>query len=178
MQVFLLKLRPPSQDREIRQRGTLQRARKNLNELSNLFHEIDKEKTGRILRADFEKQIQNPDVQCLFQFFKLDILDASAFFTLLDVDGNGHVDIEEFVVGCLRMHGKSNAIDMEISIQETKTLANAIARTVQGTASSIRHVTDRLHNVMVSLDVIEQKLHMSHSRPAVMQQSGAGLEAT
>merc|ERR1712122_296489 len=105
----------------------------------------------------------------MLSYFNFNTLDAKSFFARLDVDGSGAVDIEEFVVGCLRMHGKSNAIDMEISIQETKTLANAIARTVQGTASSIRHVTDRLHNVMVSLDVIEQKLHMSHSRPAVMQ---------
>uniref|UniRef100_A0A7S1EY13 EF-hand domain-containing protein n=1 Tax=Noctiluca scintillans TaxID=2966 RepID=A0A7S1EY13_NOCSC len=64
-------------------------------------------------------------------------MDATAFFTLLDVDGNGCVDIEEFTVGCLRMHGKSNAIDMEISIQETKRLALSIDRAVDREAQRI-----------------------------------------
>jgi len=147
-----------SQDREIRQRGSLQRARQNLKILSTLFHEMDKEDTGQISKAEFEAHLRRPDVQGLFQFFNLDILDAAAFFTLLDVDGNGHVDIEEFVVGCLRMHGKANAIDMEISIQETKTLAHAINSKVQTVALDHRHLVDRLDRMTRSLSSIEEVL--------------------
>merc|ERR1712136_232364 len=154
-----------SQDREIRQRGSLQRARQNLKILSTLFHEMDKEDTGQISKAEFEAHLRRPDVQGLFQFFNLDILDAAAFFTLLDVDGNGHVDIEEFVVGCLRMHGKANAIDMEISIQETKALARAIDKKLQSSAEHQLLLSDKLHRVEATVSLIEQMMAASSRTP-------------
>jgi len=127
-----------SQDREIRQRGDLVRSRKNLQILSTLFREMDPDETGLIYRADFEEQLQRPEVQSLLSYFNFDVMDATAFFTLLDVDGSGCVDIEEFTVGCLRMHGKSNAIDMEISVQETKRLVLSIESALQQETKQIQ----------------------------------------
>eukprot|EP00450_Noctiluca_scintillans_P009081 CAMPEP_0194493248 /NCGR_PEP_ID=MMETSP0253-20130528/11527_1 /TAXON_ID=2966 /ORGANISM="Noctiluca scintillans" /LENGTH=131 /DNA_ID=CAMNT_0039334211 /DNA_START=182 /DNA_END=573 /DNA_ORIENTATION=+ len=109
-----------SQDRKLRERGEFLRAKKNMEVLSTIFGEMDKTGSNLIYRSDFHQQLQRPEVQALFSHFKFDIVDSDSFFTLLDRDGSGTVSIEEFVVGCLRMNGKSNAIDMEISIQETK----------------------------------------------------------
>merc|ERR1712136_293497 len=120
-----------SQDREIRQRGELVRSRKNLKVLTTLFREMDPKRTGMISRGDFEEQLRRREVLSLLNYFHFDVMDATAFFTLLDADEDGFVDIEEFTVGCLRMYGKSNAIDMEITIQETKRLALSIDRALQ-----------------------------------------------
>eukprot|EP00450_Noctiluca_scintillans_P029945 CAMPEP_0194543392 /NCGR_PEP_ID=MMETSP0253-20130528/85731_1 /TAXON_ID=2966 /ORGANISM="Noctiluca scintillans" /LENGTH=144 /DNA_ID=CAMNT_0039390149 /DNA_START=273 /DNA_END=704 /DNA_ORIENTATION=+ len=81
-----------TQDRELRQRGELMRSRKNMQILSTLFQELDRSGEGLLTRETFEAQLHKPDVQALFSYFSFDILDAAAFFTLLDVDGNGTVD--------------------------------------------------------------------------------------
>jgi len=133
-----------SQDRDIRQRGELVRSRKNLQLLTALFHEMDALGTGLISQSDFEEQLQRPEVLSLLSYFNLDVTDATAFFTLLDADEDGFVDIEEFTVGCLRMHGKSNAIDMEISIQETKRLALSIDRALQQDTEKIENRIEKV----------------------------------
>uniref|UniRef100_A0A7S1F4Z2 EF-hand domain-containing protein n=1 Tax=Noctiluca scintillans TaxID=2966 RepID=A0A7S1F4Z2_NOCSC len=168
-----------SQDREIRQRGELIRSRKNLQMLSTIFREMDPDDTGFIGKVDFEEQLQRPVVQSLLSFFNFDVTDATAFFKLLDVDENGCVDIEEFTVGCLRMHGKSNAIDMEISIQETKRLVLSIAQELRGDPAKFDSgrasimeasrghkstLVDRMTMMEESLLGIEERLGIRHAR--------------
>jgi len=119
------------QDREIRLRGEQVRARKNMKMLSDLFHELDTTGTGQLNKKDFEQRMEDLSVQAMLSYFNFNTLDAKSFFARLDVDGSGAVDIEEFVVGCLRMHGKANAIDMEVSIHETKVLAKRIMSEVR-----------------------------------------------
>uniref|UniRef100_A0A7S0ZVN0 EF-hand domain-containing protein n=1 Tax=Noctiluca scintillans TaxID=2966 RepID=A0A7S0ZVN0_NOCSC len=100
---------------------------------------MDQNGTGFIGRVDFEERLQRPEVQSLLSYFNFDVTDATAFFKLLDVDESGYVDIEEFTVGCLRMHGKSNAIDMEISIQETKRLVLFIAEALREDSNQLKN---------------------------------------
>jgi len=140
-----------SQDRELRERGEVLRARKNMDILSTLFGEIDTTGAGELYRSDFRNQLQRPEVQALFSHFQFDIIDVDSFFTFLDVDGTGTVSIEEFVVGCLRMNGKSNAIDMEMSIHETK-------RTVKRLAQDLEEMQEDGVKVHHQLDDISQML--------------------
>ena len=150
-----------SRDREIRQRGELVRARKNMQVLSSLFQELDDSGSGLLHRSDFHDQLRRPEVQALFSHFDFDIMDAESFFTLLDVDGSGTVDIEEFVVGCLRMHGKSNAIDMEISIHETKSFVKQIVKELMAVRLTGTQVEEEVHEVYMALTNIEAALASS-----------------
>ena len=44
-----------------------------------------------------------------FESLGLDVDDAWGFFKLLDSDGGGSVEIEEFFLGCLRFRGQARA---------------------------------------------------------------------
>jgi len=147
-----------SHDRELTERGEMMRARKNMDVLSTLFQKMDVAGCGMLSMADFRQQLQEPEVQVLLSHFKFDIVDSDSFFTLLDVDGNGTVDIEEFVVGCLRMHGKSNAIDMEISIQETKQIAKRLVHDMEQLQKNGVKVKEVVHDAVQLLENLEASL--------------------
>eukprot|EP00913_Durusdinium_trenchii_P001241 g1143.t1 len=61
-----------------------------------LFNEIDAEE----------------EVQTYFESIDLDIWDAWSFFKLLDLDSGGAIEVEEFLMGCLRLRGNARAMDM------------------------------------------------------------------
>ena len=42
----------------------------------------------------------------------MEVWDAWSFFKLLDLDSGGAVEIEEFLMGCLRLRGSARAIDI------------------------------------------------------------------
>mmetsp|Transcript_12991 Transcript_12991/g.30901 ORF Transcript_12991/g.30901 Transcript_12991/m.30901 type:complete len:636 (+) Transcript_12991:61-1968(+) len=83
-----------------------------IDKIRNLFTAIGDDKTGVITFAMFEEQINSPAVKAYFEVLGLDVWDAWSFFKLLDLDDGGDVEIEEFLMGCLRLRGTARAIDV------------------------------------------------------------------
>ncbi|CAE7948182.1 SCN8A, partial [Symbiodinium sp. KB8] len=77
-----------------------------------LFNSIGDDQTGIITFAMFEEKINSPAVKAYFEVLGLDVWDAWSFFKLLDLDDGGDVEIEEFLMGCLRLRGTARAIDV------------------------------------------------------------------
>lgn len=66
----------------------------------------------------FEEKINSPEVREYFQSLGLDVWDAWSFFKMLDLDESGAVDMEEFLMGCLRVRGQAKAIDISKIIHD------------------------------------------------------------
>lgn len=67
---------------------------------------------GVITFSMFQKKINSPEVREYFQTLGLDVWDAWTFFKLLDKDNGGAVEVEEFLMGCLRLRGQASAMDV------------------------------------------------------------------
>ncbi|CAK9035211.1 Voltage-dependent T-type calcium channel subunit alpha-1H (Voltage-gated calcium channel subunit alpha Cav3.2) [Durusdinium trenchii] len=77
-----------------------------------LFNEIDAEEVGVITYQMFQDKVGTKEVQTYFESIDLDIWDAWSFFKLLDLDSGGAIEVEEFLMGCLRLRGNARAMDM------------------------------------------------------------------
>eukprot|EP00439_Symbiodinium_sp_Y106_P023795 s3983_g2.t3 len=97
-----------------------------LDKLKALFYEIDveedagKKHAGSLTVTMFEEKMRNPDVHNFFESLGLDVWDAWSFFKLLDADGGGAVDTDEFFQGCLRFRGPARSMDVGKLIQDQK----------------------------------------------------------
>ena len=78
----------------------------------SLFHEIDTDERGVITFGMFEKKVHDEAVQTYFESLEIDVWDAWTFFKLLDLDSGGGIEVEEFLMGCLRLRGTARAVDM------------------------------------------------------------------
>ncbi|CAJ1420926.1 unnamed protein product [Effrenium voratum] len=83
-----------------------------IEKIRNLFQAIDTEETGVITYKLLEESITSPVVQTFFEAVGLDVWDAWSFFKLLDLDAGGAVEIEEFLMGCLRLKGQAKSMDV------------------------------------------------------------------
>jgi len=81
-------------------------------EVKRIFKEADSDQSGHMTFKEFYKHLENPWVRAYFSGLDLDVSDARIIFTLLDVDGDDHVSIDEFVDGALKMKGSAKSIDM------------------------------------------------------------------
>ncbi|CAE7883826.1 CACNA1F, partial [Symbiodinium microadriaticum] len=78
-----------------------------LKRMSALFSQLGADEEGGVITfAMFEEKINSPAVKAYFETLGLDIWDAWSFFKLLDLDGGGAVELEEFFRGCLRLRGQ------------------------------------------------------------------------
>ncbi|CAE7711824.1 unnamed protein product, partial [Symbiodinium pilosum] len=84
---------------------------KHVRKIQELFGRLGATDGGVITLQMFEENINSDAVSSYFEALGLDVWDAWAFFKLLDSDGGGSVDVEEFFMGCLRFRGQAKAMD-------------------------------------------------------------------
>merc|ERR1712136_348876 len=93
-----------------------------LQKLLELFQKIDTTHRGSITLETFLQQMQREEVKLNFAMLGLDVSDPMAFFSLLDVDGSVELEIDEFVMGCMRFRNNPGNVNLECSVLEAKQL--------------------------------------------------------
>lgn len=93
-----------------------------LEKIKALFSQMAYNEEGGITFAMFEEKINSAAVKEYFATLGLDVWDAWSFFKLLDADAGGSVEIEEFLMGCLRLRGQATAIDVGKILQDQEFL--------------------------------------------------------
>lgn len=97
----------------------------------SLFKRIDEDESGVITKEEFLHHVNDPEVQAYFATLDLEAQDAVHLFRLIDNGCNNlddGIDIEDFVMGCLRLKGMAKSSDMARLMHENKMLSQDIAR--------------------------------------------------
>jgi Ca2+-binding EF-hand superfamily protein len=74
-------------------------------ELQALFHDMDIDGSQSLSTDEYHLALQNPRIVSVLSSLKLDSNDMSELIYLLDSDNSGEVEIDEFIVECLRLRG-------------------------------------------------------------------------
>lgn len=61
---------------------------------------------------EFQRHLSDPEALRMFRALDIDCAEAERLFELLDYDASGVVRLNEFVSGCVRLHGPAKAIDL------------------------------------------------------------------
>eukprot|EP00913_Durusdinium_trenchii_P011867 g11146.t1 len=116
-----------SHDQAHMMQSMMQNKETHLNKIKDLFAKMGAHESGCITFSMFEDKINDPDVRAFFESLDLDIWDAWTFFKLLDTDGGGMVEVEEFFMGCLRFRGTARSMDVAKLIQDQRWLIHHLS---------------------------------------------------
>merc|ERR1712125_274061 len=106
------------------QREFLVQKEKWLQEMRELFIEMDTDESGTVCLAEVKEFFKDERVQSYFHALGLDTHDAERLFSLLDEDGSGELSLDEFLDGCLRLKGPARSIDVYTLMYESRKLNN------------------------------------------------------
>merc|ERR1712187_69315 len=115
-----------AQERDLRLEQEKQQRAGYVSMLMDLLQEIDQGGTGVITRQELEEAFKSEKVKYSFSVLDIDIHDSNYLFDMLDDDGSGEVDMEEFVSGCLRLKGNAKSIDIHTLIFEVNIMIKQI----------------------------------------------------
>lgn len=90
--------------------------------LRTLFAELGAGDEAGITFYAFEEKMHDPAVREYFETLGINVYDAWSFFKLLDADGGGFVEPEEFFRGCLKFRGHARAIEVGKVLQDQQWL--------------------------------------------------------
>eukprot|EP00440_Ansanella_granifera_P038714 gb/GFBE01042003.1/.p1 GENE.gb/GFBE01042003.1/~~gb/GFBE01042003.1/.p1 ORF type:complete len:585 (+),score=109.87 gb/GFBE01042003.1/:1-1755(+) len=81
--------------------------------LQTLFAGWDDSGDGKCSLEEFANHLSDETTQALLSSLEIEGRDAVMLFELLDADGSGEVDLNEFVTGCITLRGGAKAVHME-----------------------------------------------------------------
>jgi len=123
--------------------------------LQAFYDEIDDEGTGEISYQKFCEHVTSPTIQAFAESLEIDVTDAKQFFCILSDQGRRCVDIETFVVGCIKLKGMAKSMDMMDLLYSHR---KAVARAVEFE-----------NNCKAKLDRIENLITARFEQPAGLQ---------
>merc|ERR1719215_2202174 len=112
--------------------------------LKELFDELDTSKDGIISLSEFEDHLSDHRMQALLQTVEIDTSDAWTLFKLLDTDGGGSVDVEEFVEGVQKLRGQAKSIQMAQLMYYHRCILDALASMSKDLTREHRRMTQTI----------------------------------
>jgi len=101
------------QAKDLHLRGRIIQARR-------LFREIDTDASGFISPDEILEHTSNPAVQEFFETIDVHPSEAKNLLEVIDLDGNGKINFEEFLEGSLRLNGAAKSSDLVLLAREVK----------------------------------------------------------
>mmetsp|Transcript_14258 Transcript_14258/g.39343 ORF Transcript_14258/g.39343 Transcript_14258/m.39343 type:complete len:777 (+) Transcript_14258:19-2349(+) len=111
-----------------------------LSHIHQLFAKTDQRNTGMITWDDFKCQLHDATMEEFFRTIEVDVSEARGVFQLLDVNESGTIELDEFLNGCLGLHGPAKAIDVATLMYDTREISRHLAEH----ASIVESTLDRL----------------------------------
>merc|ERR1711884_634128 len=80
--------------------------------LQVFFNDMDENADGTLSLDEFMRHVDHPEVIAFCQALEIDATDAKLFFQVLSNNGNRSIDLESFVVGCIKLKGAAKSMDL------------------------------------------------------------------
>lgn len=148
-------------DRDLRSQRETERQKVFLKELRQLFFDMDCQQMGTIQLAEFEETLQREDVKAALSILGLDVNNAVTFFKLLDADCSQKLEIDEFVIGCMRLQGMAKAVDIETLMYENRRLNKRAMRRQQNVSDRLIRLEGTLAKVNGCVQTVETLIRES-----------------
>jgi len=96
----------------------VQKRKEQQKEICDLFDSMDLDQTGKITFQEMAKALQKDNIAAYFQHLEVDIQKVEVLFHVLDSNGDGAIQKDEFLAGLRKLHGHANATDVADMILE------------------------------------------------------------
>lgn len=111
-----------------------------ISRMRELFSQTDVNMDGGLTIDEFADLLTSDMGQAFLGGMDLTMSEAQIVFNIFDTDGGGHIDLEEFLTGCLRMRGAARSIDMLMMMSEMKALSKNLELTTYGLETAMSEI--------------------------------------
>jgi len=112
--------------------------------IRRVFASLDLDTSGCISSSEFEAHAEDPVVADYFQAMDIAPSEAKCVFSMLDSDGSGIIDFEEFMHGCLRLQGPARAADLVLSSMENRGAFDSIHAKLRKMESRLTEIAHKV----------------------------------
>jgi len=101
---------------------------------ASFFNSLEKANHGELTYKEFRQNLKDPQLLAFASTLDVELLDLEQFFMILSAQGKRPVDLETFVVGCIKLKGMAKAMDMMdvlLTVRKNNELIHSIQEHVE-----------------------------------------------
>lgn len=125
-------------DRDIAIMKQLVKKRNQVSALKEIFQEIDQNKAEVVNILDLKAALDGKKLSSFMESLGINTEDIWTLFMIIDADESGEITIDEFVSGCMQLHGPAKSLQLakmsfenKVTRQEIKRLSKQVAAIVK-----------------------------------------------
>jgi len=122
--------------------------------LTGLFHRMDSQGSGVVRREDFIKFMRDRDAQGLMAELDINVSDFVLLFDILDVDENGDVEIDEFVMGAMQLKVHADLLNMALLMHKNNRLLQKSFKMIHAVGKSVCVLGDQMERTAASAEPV------------------------
>ena len=96
--------------------------------------EIDHDNSNLVSIDEFKAAVATPKMSSFLESMGISTHDVWTLFTIIDADASGLIDLDEFVQGCMELHGPAKSFHLSKMSYENKITRQAIKKLVRETS--------------------------------------------
>jgi hypothetical protein len=143
-----------------------------------LFTMADPSNTGVLDWDRFQASLEGEFMQEFFQAIEIDPSEAQSIFSLLDVDDSGTIDLDEFLNGCLSLHGPAKAIHLATLMYETRLGSKIISGHIELQSLVLAKIAEEMGIENLDMNVLQELPDVSRRRSFTASSSTTYFSAT
>lgn len=127
-------------DKEIAVMKQIQRQRSQVETLRGFFREMDDEETSVVSLKELQDAIHTGKLSGFLESMGISTQDVWTLFMIIDVDKSGLIGLDEFVSGCMQLHGPAKSLHLAKMSHENKVarqMLSHVERMVSGALSKL-----------------------------------------
>eukprot|EP00439_Symbiodinium_sp_Y106_P012827 s3066_g1.t2 len=134
-----------SADKEIASLKALQKRNEQMQALQSVFEEMNQDRGSEQLKVeDIEAAVNVDKLDTVLESLGISTDDVKTLFSLIDADGSGSIDLQEFVSGCMQLHGPAKSMQMAKMSYENKRISSSIKKLM----SQVRDMQRKMNTVL------------------------------
>eukprot|EP00811_Abedinium_folium_P000022 NODE_1001_length_2657_cov_7.915810.p1 GENE.NODE_1001_length_2657_cov_7.915810~~NODE_1001_length_2657_cov_7.915810.p1 ORF type:complete len:843 (+),score=232.98 NODE_1001_length_2657_cov_7.915810:68-2596(+) len=94
--------------------------------IRRMFFILDADRSGTVSIAELNFLMEEQKLERMFHTIGVPVCEVQNIFNLIDYDGAGEVDIDDFIDGILRVRGEARALDVQVVLSQTKKIMHMI----------------------------------------------------
>eukprot|EP00927_Polykrikos_kofoidii_P086267 TRINITY_DN9615_c0_g1_i1.p1 TRINITY_DN9615_c0_g1~~TRINITY_DN9615_c0_g1_i1.p1 ORF type:complete len:691 (-),score=135.03 TRINITY_DN9615_c0_g1_i1:107-1915(-) len=110
---------------------------------------------GNFSYDEFETVIKSPEMSALFKAINIDVSEASLLYRLLDENGDGMLDYEEFINGALRLRGPAKSLELAMFTKESAAIHSWMT-------SKLKAVGEKVSEMASHQEATNRRLELIH----------------
>lgn len=116
---------------------------KYVSKLEKWFRSLDVDESGKVSYEEFCNGLNDPSALAFASTLGVEITDLKQFFMVLSEGGTRDVDIETFVLGCIKMRGAAKSMDVVALQEEIRNQSLRFEELCREQFENLRHAHDR-----------------------------------